>query len=196
MNTLFKEYEKELDISFQDLYLRFSDDEEQDIRRCAAVSLHEAFKIIEDEEDISKLRQCFINYILDNNRDILLQINKNLSTIITKYGNSHTMKNFKGRTAYVEQSNSDSGSNKDSTPVSKSGKGNTGSTDFSTAVESAQSNKSQTRDGSKGRKNKIQKKNTNLVIVYDDPDEDRGTKLSPIYVTAEHQSEVVYSDLL
>ena len=78
-----------------------------------------------------------MSYILDNNRDILLQINKNLSTIILKYGNSHTMKNFKGRTAYVEPSNSDSGSNKDSTtPVSKSGKGNAG-TDFSSAVESA-----------------------------------------------------------
>jgi hypothetical protein len=42
----------------------------------------------------------------------------------------------------------------------------------------------------------MSKKNTNLVIVYDDGDEDRGVKLSPIYVTAEHQSEVVYSDLL
>lgn len=32
--------------------------------------------------------------------------------------------------------------------------------------------------------------------MYDDGDEHERTKLSPIYVTAEHQSEVVYSDLL
>lgn len=82
MNMLFKEYEKELDISFQDVYLKFSDDEDFDIRKCAAASLHEAFKITDDEEDISKLRQCFINYILDNNRDILLILNRNLASII------------------------------------------------------------------------------------------------------------------
>lgn len=75
MNLLFKEYEKELKISFQELYLKFSDDEDLDIRKCAAVSLHEAFKIVEDEEDTSMLRQCFYNYILDNNREILLHIN-------------------------------------------------------------------------------------------------------------------------
>ena len=41
----------------------------------------------------------------------------------------------------------------------------------------------------------MSKKNTNLDIMYNDHEEDRG-KLIPIYVTAEYQSEVVYSDLL
>lgn len=41
----------------------------------------------------------------------------------------------------------------------------------------------------------MSKKNTNLDIMYNDHEEDR-VKLSPIYVTAEYQSEVVYSDLL
>ena len=48
------------------------------------------------------------------------------------------MKTFKGRTAYVDLSNSDSGSNKDNTPVSKSGKGSTNNNDFSSAVENTQ----------------------------------------------------------
>jgi len=135
MNLLFREFEKEMDISFQDLYLKFSEDEDHEIRKCAACSLHEAFKIIEDEEDTSKLRQCFINYILDHNRDILLDLNKNLSIIINKYGNAHTIKTFKGRTAYVDQSNSDSGSNKDNTPKSKSAKSSNNNTDFSSAVQ-------------------------------------------------------------
>lgn len=136
MNLLFKPYEKELKISFQELYLKFSDDEDMDIRKCAATSLHEAFKIIEDEEDTSMLRQCFMNYILDNNREILLHINQNLNTIVAKYGNAHTIRNFKGRTPHIDQSNSDSGSNKDNTPKSKSSKGQTNNADFSSAVES------------------------------------------------------------
>ena len=153
------------------------------------------FKIIEDEEDTSMLRQCFMNYILDNNRETLLLINKNLNIIITKYGNAHTIRNFKGRTPHIDQSNSDSGSNKDNTPKSKSSKSNNNNADFSSAVESQ--TKSQTRDGSNIRKsNRVSKKSTKLVIVYDDGDELERTKLSPIYVTAEHQSEVVYSDLL
>lgn len=139
---LFKEYEKELDISFQDFYLKFSEDEDHEIRKCAASSLHEAFKIIDEEEDTSKLRLCLINYILDNNRDILLIINRNLAIIIRKYGNSHTIKNFKGRTAYVEQSNSDSGSNKDQSPASKTNKSSSNNNDFTMAVENHHQNKS------------------------------------------------------
>ena len=56
MNMLYKSVEQEMDISFQDLYLKFSDDDIFDIRKCAAKSLHEAFKITKDEEDTAKLR--------------------------------------------------------------------------------------------------------------------------------------------
>ena len=78
-------------------------------------------------------------------------LNKNLGTIISKYGNAHTVKIFKGRTAYVEAS-SDSGSNKDNTPKSKSNNTNEASS-FSAAVKNNKSS-SQTREGSKSRKNK------------------------------------------
>ena len=64
-----------------------------------------------------------MSYILDSNREIILLLNKNLSLIIQKYGNNHTIKNFKGRTPYEEASASDSGSPKETTPKSKS-KGN------------------------------------------------------------------------
>lgn len=67
-----------------------------------------------------------------------MHLNKNMNTIIVKYGNSHTIKTFKGRTAYVEQSNSDSGSNKDNTPKSKTAKSSGTASDFSSAVESTQ----------------------------------------------------------
>jgi hypothetical protein len=45
-------------------------------------------------------------------------MNKNLSQIILKYCNDHTLKNFKGRTPFFEGASNDKGS-KDSTPVSK-----------------------------------------------------------------------------
>ena len=90
-----------------------------------------------------------MSYILDNNREIILLLNKNLSLIIQKYGNSHTIKNFKGRKAYIETSASDSGSNKDNTPKSKPNKNNSAS-DFTSAVANVKSKSP--RDGSKGRK--------------------------------------------
>jgi Sec-independent protein translocase protein TatA len=93
-----------------------------------------------------------MSYILDGNREIILLLNKNLGTIIKKYGNAHTIKIFKERTAYVETSASDSGSNKDNTPKSKTNNANEASS-FSAAVKNNKSS-SQTRDGSKSRKNK------------------------------------------
>ena len=46
----------EMEIDFKELYLKFSEDEDFDIRYCAATSLHEAFSITTDDEDTSKLR--------------------------------------------------------------------------------------------------------------------------------------------
>lgn len=65
------------------------------------------------------MRKCFYNFILDNDREIILIINKNLDIMIEKYGNKHTLDNFKGRTAYVEATSSNDGGSKDTTPKSK-----------------------------------------------------------------------------
>ena len=64
--------------------------------------MHEAFLIIEDDEDTTKLRQTFFNLIVSNCKEIVLIMNLNLDIIIKKYGNDHTLKNFKGRTPYIE----------------------------------------------------------------------------------------------
>ncbi len=119
MCYLFKGVNKESGFSFQDIYYKFSEEDDFDMRYCAASSLHEAFKNLDDDEDTSKIRQCFINYILDNQREILLLINKNLNTIILKYCNDHTIKNFKGRTPYIESSPSSDKGSKEATPKSK-----------------------------------------------------------------------------
>lgn len=80
--------------------MRFSEDQDFEVRKCIASSLHEAFRLITDDDDTSKLRQCFYNFILDNDREIILIINRNLDIMIEKYGNKHTIATFKGRTAY------------------------------------------------------------------------------------------------
>lgn len=64
--------------------------------------MHEAFWIIEDDEDTSKLRQTFVNLIVGNCKEIVLIMNLNLDIIIKKYCNDHALKNFKGRTPYIE----------------------------------------------------------------------------------------------
>ena len=133
MNLLYKPLESELKISFQEIYLKFSEDKEFDVRYCAAASMHEALKLTEDDEDISNLRQVFISCILDTSREMILLMNSNLVLLIQKYGNKHTIENFKGRTPYVQPNdNSDSGSN--NTPKSKPLEKNKNN-DFSTAIE-------------------------------------------------------------
>jgi len=133
MNLLYKPLESELKISFQEIYLKFSEDKEFDVRYCAAASMHEALKLTEDDEDISNLRQVFISCILDTSREMILLMNSNLVLLIQKYGNKHTIENFKGRTPYVPTNeNSDSGSN--NTPKSKPLEKNKHN-DFSTAIE-------------------------------------------------------------
>ena len=60
---------------------------------------------------------------MEDNREIILIMNKNLDIMIKKYGNKHTIENFKGRTAYCDESPKRSGSgsirHKDITPDSK-----------------------------------------------------------------------------
>mgnify|MGYP000860366654 CR=1 FL=1 len=45
-------------------------------------------------------------------------------------------------------------------------------------------------------KKTLSKKNTTLGITFGDDFEDSSPKLPPIYVTPEHENELVYSDLL
>ena len=77
--------------------------------------------MIEDDEDTTLLRRCFYSFILDNQREIILIMNQNLDIMIEKYGNKHTIANFKGRTPYIEETenSSNGGGSKDTTPKSK-----------------------------------------------------------------------------
>ena len=68
-------------------------------------------------------------------------MNENLHIMIKKYGNKHTIDNFKGRTPYIERPLSDNGNaesgrnSKDVTPSSNKSKNGTSKVDdFSSAV--------------------------------------------------------------
>ena len=133
-----------------------------------------------------------MSLILDDNREIIEIMNKNLDVMIKKYGNKHTIENFKGRTAYTPDSSprrSGSGSirNKDVTPDSKSKNKASNADDFSSAMALSST-----------KKTALQKKNTHLGIgsAYDNIYDDETTKLPPIYTTEEYTNELVYSDLL
>lgn len=108
--------------------------------------------------------------------------------MISKYGNKHTIENFKGRTPYIDI-NSEGGNSKDTTPKSKPDLKKTATNaDFSSAlIENEEKPKN---------KKTLTKKNTHLGITFGDDFEDNSPKLPPIYVTPDHESELVYSDLL
>jgi hypothetical protein len=101
MHLLYQSVQQEIDINFFQLYHTFSSSENTGIKLSIARSLHEAFKLVSNEDDTTLIRQVFINFILDADRNIMLAINQNLPTFIFKYCNDHVMKNFKGRTVYI-----------------------------------------------------------------------------------------------
>lgn len=140
------------------MYYKFSEDDDEDISYCAASSLHEAFAIIEDEDDTNSLRKVFINLITDNSREILLLMNTNLALMITKYGNKHTIENFKGRTPYID--NNSDGSSKGTTPKSKPDiNKKSANADFSSALIEHE-------DKPKRKSMALTKKNTTLGITF------------------------------
>jgi hypothetical protein len=184
MNLLYKCVEKEMDINFSSIYLQFSEDDNFEIRYCAASSLHEAFKIITDDEDTSNLRKCFLGLVVDNTREIILLMNNHLSQTVLKYLNKHYLENFKGRTPYLDTNrDSDSGS-KETTPISAiPGAKGSNLTDFSSAFEV-------------NSKKVLTKKNTMLGINFDSMENEQEVmKLPPIYTIPEYECEMVYSDL-
>jgi hypothetical protein len=49
------------DIDIGESYLGFLNDEDENVRKAAAGCLHESFKLLKDDEDTSKFRECFID---------------------------------------------------------------------------------------------------------------------------------------
>lgn len=77
----------EFDLDFNDMYLRFSREEDPQIVKSIAASIHEAFRLTTDIEDSQKLRDAFKFIIEMNNRDTIPVIIDNLDVSLLKYCN-------------------------------------------------------------------------------------------------------------
>ena len=85
MHLLYKDQQTEFDISFHELYKSLSN--EPDHREQVAKCLHEAFKIIDADEDLTDLLKCFISYVVEDEKELLIIINQNLNIFIKNYAN-------------------------------------------------------------------------------------------------------------
>jgi hypothetical protein len=85
------EEEKSCEIDFHELYSRFANEQSQEMRTITASCIHEAFLLASPLEDIKKLQQALCELLEEDNRDILLALNKNLKTLILRYSNEHTV---------------------------------------------------------------------------------------------------------
>ena len=85
---LFKEYEEEIDLDFNEIYLQFSKEEDPMILKTIASSIHEAFNLTNEDEDSQKLREAFKVFMEMNNRETITAISENLDTSLLHYCNS------------------------------------------------------------------------------------------------------------
>jgi hypothetical protein len=85
-HLLFREEQADLDINFSKLYSNFLGAEKK-VRRAAAKSLHEAFALLNEDDDTTEWRAAFLDLLSDNNPKIMQIMNKQLSKIILGYVN-------------------------------------------------------------------------------------------------------------
>lgn len=178
MHLLYKPIEEEIDINFSSLYLRFSKSENKTIKHTIAKCLHEAFKLIEEEDDTTDLRKVFITFLLDTNRDIILIINSNLGTLLSKYGNKNTISSFKGRTPYVI----DSASDESYSPASKTSVNSITEVNFSSAILNSGNKKNYPYK----KMNTYHEGKMRLGSCNQFPEEKKAPKLPPIFASEEY----------
>lgn len=74
-------------LDFQELYLRFANDEQNRIRVTVACSLHEAFKLMGPEEDTQKLRNAFHDLLGNTDIEVMKAMTGNFSEVLELYCN-------------------------------------------------------------------------------------------------------------
>ncbi|MFS8159898.1 MAG: hypothetical protein ACMG6E_06755 [Candidatus Roizmanbacteria bacterium] len=74
------------------MYLAFSQEEDEQVQRSIAASIHEALLLSSPEEDISKLRECFKSLLEDPNKDVIKALGANLKSSIDRFCNEQAIK--------------------------------------------------------------------------------------------------------
>jgi hypothetical protein len=74
--------------------LRFAKEDDLQIQRTVAASIHEAFKISTVDQDTQKLRDALKIVIELNNREIISVITENIDISLLSYCNAHAVKTY------------------------------------------------------------------------------------------------------
>lgn len=79
------------DLNFHELYQKFAESENVEIREVLAACIHEPYKIRTDDEDMSNLHDIVCDLMEDTERSVACALAPNLCTIISLYSNSHSL---------------------------------------------------------------------------------------------------------
>lgn len=76
------------------MYLKFAKEDDLFIKKAIAASLHEAFSLTSQEEDIFRLREALKILLEDSNRDIIVALCENMDVLLNRYTNDHGVKYY------------------------------------------------------------------------------------------------------
>lgn len=164
---LLREYQDEVDLDFNEVYLRLSRDEDEEIVRVVAASLHEALLMHQDDEDSQKLRDAFKTVIEVGTKETMVAVTENLDVSLLHYCNSHAVK------VYAPQL----GGPKDEPPLELAPIKKVGLLKLPT------------------QKVALSKKITGISLPEPQPQQPEEPPLLP-FITQESMSEVIFADLM
>lgn len=93
-NSLYKDYQAEHNIDYQELYLIYAKEQDPFIKKAVAACLHEAFLLTNQDEDIFRLREAFKILLEDTERDVISVLCENIGVILNRYCNDHGVKYY------------------------------------------------------------------------------------------------------
>ena len=93
-NSLYKEFQGDSEIDYQELYLNYSKEQDPFVKKAVAASLHEAFQLTAQDEDIFRLREAFKILLEDTDREVISVLCENIGIIFNSYSNDHGVKYF------------------------------------------------------------------------------------------------------
>ena len=85
------EESKVIDINFQDLYYKYANEQNDEMRIVAASCLHEAFQLSAPTEDIKKLQMTLLELLEEDCKEIMLALIPNVKILIEKFCNENAL---------------------------------------------------------------------------------------------------------
>ena len=86
-----QEERKVIDLDFQELYYKYSNEQNEEMRIVAASCIHEGFLLASPLENIKKLQMTLLDLLEEENKDILLSLIPNIKILIERFCNEHSI---------------------------------------------------------------------------------------------------------